>query len=195
MRQKIDPFYVCEDGRKIPLQAISMLEMTEIERGVEADYRERGEPVDQPTYEATTVGGDVITYPLTEDSLVVDGNEEETAKRKEAWERYIDTTERMKAEITQITMQMIIEDGIVVKEIPEEWKTKMARRKVRLPSNPEDLRTFYIMSQYLRTPMDIAGVQLQIIQISSSGVLKDTELEAAKDAFFRSLQETSEGSS
>jgi len=182
-------FYTTEDGRKIPIHAVSMMELTEIERGITAEFIERGEPVDPPTYKVTLAGGDTQEYPLNATILEVADDPDETQRRKDAWALHADTTQRLRSEIGTVTLSVIMEDGIAVGVPPEAWIQKMRRRHVKLPDDPNELRNFYVLQEFLRSPLDIGGVQVAIMQLSTGGIIPEKDIEAAQDTFFRALQE------
>jgi hypothetical protein len=91
----------------------------------------------------------------------------------------------MNAEMNGIITGLILE-GIDIQEIKDEkWLARMKRLGVKLPEDPDALIEFYKKSQLVRTPEDILGVELKIIELSTGRSIPP-EKRAAAEAKFRS---------
>jgi hypothetical protein len=190
---KIRPHIVTEDGRVVPIRSISVIDLKDAELGIEAEYRERGEPIDPPKYYVEVVGGDKVEHTLTDKNLEVAGNPEETDKRKTLWAAYEIATARMKADQGRTTSEIVM-DGIDV-ELPLDnaWILRKKKRHIRVPEDPDELLTYYKMTEILKTPRDLIVAQQEIILLSSSGTVSRKLVEAASAAFFRKIQDIGEG--
>lgn len=189
------PFFYTEDGRKVYFQSISLMDISEAEKGIEQEYRERKEPIDAPTYTVEAVGGAKITKELTKDNLLVEGNETETERRMKAWAEYEVATNAMKSEIGTVTTEIIL-DAIELDVTDEElqaWAEKKRKRHIKIPTEKEELVKRYKMGELLRTPKDLLKAQGEIMVLSSSGAVTREAVEAAEDTFLRSLQEKANG--
>lgn len=187
------PHFYTEDGRKVPICSISLTDLKMAEIGIRQEYAERGEPIDPPTYEVKTVGGDVITHFLDETCLEATGNPEETVRRKTAWLNHLDALSRMKAEIGAVTNDIFL-DGIDV-TLPEDksWIEIKRKRHIRVPDDPEEQLRAYKVGVILRTPRDFVLAQQAIIFLSSSGAVSMEALEAAGESFLRSISQIAAG--
>lgn len=190
----MDTIHITADGRKIPLKAISMLDLIEAQQNIEADFRTRGEPIDPPTYEVPVAGGGKIRKPLTPDILIVEGNEEETRRRQEAWKAHQEALSRMNEEIGRVT-QLIILDGVDV-QLPADrsWIERRKRRYLNVPEDdPDALLVYYKQHEVLVTPEEFLKVQNKIIVMSSSGAIPESAVEAAEAMFRNKIQEIAQG--
>jgi hypothetical protein len=177
--------FVNSNGMKVPCISISMLEMEAMQQNVITDYKQRGEPIEPPTYEVEVAGGGTQPHPLTINNLEVEDNPDETTRRKVAWALHQDALDRMNEEMNSIRTGMILE-GIDIQEINDDkWFARMKRLGVKLPENQEALIDFYKKSQVVRTPEDILGVELKIIELSTGKPIPP-ERRAAVEAKFRS---------
>lgn len=182
--EKERPHIFTEDGRKVFIKSISMLELEEAEQGLEKHFRAQNEPLDPPTYTVEVAGGGEVEYPLTADILEVEGNPKETARRKAEWAAYADAVFRFEAEKGRISQEIILE-GIDI-EVPEDgaWEARMKRRYIEVPEDDPVLkRQKYILTEILKTPDDWLTVQAEILLISSSGAIRREDVEAASATF------------
>ena len=185
------PFFYTEDGRKVYFNSISLMDISEAEKGIEQEYRERGEPIDPPTYTVEAVGGAKITKELTKNNLLVDGDEVETERRMKAWAEHEVATNAMKEEIGTVTTEIILEaiEIDVTDEELQAWAEKKRKRRIKIPTEKDELIKRYKMGELLRTPKDLLKAQGEIMVLSSSGAVTREAVEAAEDTFLRSLQE------
>lgn len=191
MEKEIErPSCITEDGRKVYIQSISMLEYSKVEEGVKREYVERGEPIDPPMYEVTTVGGGKVKLPLDGKNLTVEDNEEETARRTLEWQSHINALNRMRAEVGAITQDIVLEGVLAIPPMDDAWIEKRRKRKIILPEDPEELLKYYKMTEILRTPSDYILAQGAIMVLSSSGAIKQEDVDAAGASFLRQVQDT-----
>lgn len=182
------PYFYTEDGRKVNICSISLADLKMAEIGIREEYKARGEPIDPPTYETLTAGGDKIKHVLDETCLVKKDDPEETTRRTMAWFAYQDALSRMQAEIGSVTNDIIL-DGID-EPLPadDSWVEKKKKRHINVPSDPEGKLKAYKVGVVLRTPRDFLLAQQAIIFLSSSGSVSKEALEAAGESFLRSIQ-------
>lgn len=183
------PHFFREDGQKVYIQSISMVELEKSEEGIRKEFLERGEPIEPPTYTVKTVGKGSVELPMDETNLEVEGDEEETKKRKEAWFKHVQALARMKIETGQIANEIILEGVLVPEGEPsEEWIRKRRRRHIEIPEDPDELLMLYKMTEILKTPHDLLEAEKHIMILSSSGSLKPEDLAAAEESFQSALQ-------
>lgn len=182
------PCFEREDGQKVYIQAISLLELNKAEEGIRAEYKQRGEPIDPPKYTVRDAGGGETHLPMNESNLEVAGDPDETEKRFALWNAHQDALSRLKVEIGAVTSEIIFE-GIICDPPSEAWIAKKKRRHIILPEDPEELLQYYKMTEILKTPGDLVKAQEEIILISSSGAVRREDIEAAGDTFRRQIQD------
>lgn len=170
--------YVTVNGREIEYQAISLDALRLSWNGIEKQYRERGEPIDPPTYEFETGSGAKITEP--HDATTI-----ETPEEHEKWDKHQDALGRMQYDKSLMQMKYILEDGIPSIQIPDgdNWLEKHKRRMIDIPTDPVKLREFYITSEVLKTPDDIAGITASVMLLSQEGKVDEAALETALESF------------
>lgn len=178
--------YITVNGREVEYQAISLDTLRLSWAGIEKQYRERGEPLDPPSYEFSTGSGAKITEPH---DATTPKNEQEQA----AWDAYIDATNRLQFEKSQMQMQYIWDDGLASLQLPEDdsWLEKHRRRLVEIPDEPDKLREFYISAEVLKSNADIAGITASVMLLSQQGKVDEAALETALDSFLGYMGRTS----
>jgi hypothetical protein len=170
--------YVTVNGREIEYQAISLDALRLSWNGIEKQYRERGEPIDPPTYEFETGSGAKITEP--HDATTID-----TPEEHEKWDKHQDALGRMQYDKSLMQMKYILEDGIPSIQLPEDdnWTEKHKRRMIDIPTDPVKLREFYITSEVLKSNADMAGIVAAVMLLSQQGKVEEAALETALDSF------------
>jgi hypothetical protein len=187
--EKADNVFVNSSGIKVPLLPISMLEMEAIDQNIRKMYKDRGEPIDPPTYEVEVAGGAKVSHPITADNLEVEGNEAETVRRKMQWLIHQDALDRMTKEINRVRTGLILE-GVNV-QIPEDgkWLARCKRLGIILPEDPDELLDFYKKSRIIRTPDDLVDIEMKIIEFSTGTVIPPEKMAAAKAKFLGTIHQ------
>jgi len=185
--------FVTPSGIEVPLRPISLQDLFEAQRNIEAHFREQGEPIDVPTYTVTTVAGDVEEHPLTEKNLDAknkDGspNEEETERRHEEWRAHLAAVERMEGEKARVGREIILEGIALEMPADDEWVERQRRRYIQVPDDPEERRIHYLDRIVFRSVTSINECIVQILELSAQGMVTEEELAAVGDLFRRSLQ-------
>jgi len=176
--------YTTQKGLTIKLMPVNRLTIQMIRSGVRAEFREAGEPIATPTYEAKTVADDVEELPLDAKSLEVPGDEEETKRRTEVWAAHQDALTRLgEEEQNRVTRYQLIE-GVDV-EVPDGFDAKMEKYGIEVPEDPDDRRLLYIMTTALTTMQEVFDVTIRLMALTNRAELTQEMLEAA-EATFRS---------
>lgn len=176
-------------GLEIEFEPISMSTLVLAEQGVEAFFRERGDPIDKPTYKIAVEGGDEIEFELDADHLEAsnkDGtpNEEETYKRKSLWSAHQLAVLALARE-KQKVQSSVMYDALHI-ELPKDdgWIKRQERLYVKVPrDDPYELRRHYIETEVLKTVSDIIELTTRIMEFSTAGVLTEETLAAARQSF------------
>ncbi len=170
--------YITVNGRDVEYQAISLDTLRLSWIGIEKKHRERGEPLDPPTYEVVTASGAKMQEPH-------DATTEKTPEEQIAWNAYQAAVDDLWIEKEQMRMKYIFEDALVGIELPEDntWMEKHKSRLVEIPEETDKLREFYITSEILKSNADIAGIISSVMLLSQQGKVDEASLEAAMDSF------------
>jgi len=178
--------YITSSGAKITIRPISLLAHSMIETGVEFDYRNRGEPIDPPTYEVEVAGGAKTVMQHDATTLDVADNPDQSAANHAAWESYIKARTKMVEEIRKLQTLFLL-DAIEFDFEPG-WETRQRRFKISIPDDPEEKRVHYITTVLLPTHEEQMKIVEQIMRLSAAGVLSEEALEAASKSFRRNVQ-------
>jgi hypothetical protein len=199
------------DGRKVLIRPVSHILLSEIAQNVIREFKERGEPIEPPTYTVTLAGGATQEYTHTEDTLEyplalalketdITSEAEQIANRRTveahaAWAKHKDALKRLQSEINERQFTYAFDEGIEADDsnnawdgtIPEGWLERQHRYGFEPPDDPYEKRLWYILRGLLVTAKDQVLVWTNILALTSEGV-KNEQVEAALD-FFRSAVE------
>jgi hypothetical protein len=174
-----DHFFTTTAGVKIPIQPISLLDLQLAQNAVEKEFRDKGEPIDPPTYEVEVFGSDKLEINPHTEVTIEDASDEE----KEAWQKYLEAVGRLGDEIEQRTALVFLE-GIIF-DLPEDDSWIERRKKLFDEDVPEDedgRKLSYINNVLLKTPADKSGFTLAIQRLSMTGVNEEA-IDAMEELF------------
>lgn len=163
-------------GDIIRLKPASSQTLLLIKSNIEKSFRDRNEPIDPPTYEIETAGGGKETHEHDETTIT-------TEEEKAAWEKYIDASNRMRAELSIKQTKYALLTGIDI-EYPDddEWKQLQEWFGIEIPEDKNERKLHYINTEVLRTPADIKNAVSTILRITWDGV-DPALIEAAEESF------------
>jgi hypothetical protein len=179
-------------GLELPIQPVSRQLIDKAVARVEKRYRERGEPLDLPTYEVAILGGkSTQREPLDEKSLEA-GDEAETARRKTAWAAYQDATGRLAAEKDYLGQKLWLCLGIPVEAPENGWREVQEMLGVEIPVDtpeaPFELKYHWLTTEILKTPDDFLSAITGVTRLSNAGAINEEDYAAAVKSFRDSLQ-------
>lgn len=182
------PHFYTESGLKIHVRAIELDGLNLIDEGARKYYRNLGEPVDPPTIEVKTAGGDKVKRPLTERNLTVENDPEETERRQALWDAHLAALNKVAVEIGRVSAEYLL-DGID-EQLPEDdgWARKLEHWHFEIPDDPVLREIVYKQRVLIKTPVDFARMQAEIMMISSSGTMDREEIDAQIASFFRDIR-------
>ena len=177
-------------GREVPIQPLSPTKLMRAEIGVENAFRDKGEPIDPPTYEVEVAGGGIEEHELDE-TAIESGDAEETARRQEAWDAHQKALTAMKAEQYNITRKIVL-DSIDL-SLPEDdsWVKEQQDNYIDVPEDPYERWVHWIETEVL-LPQDIINIIGDILELSATGLLPEEDVQAAKKLFRRGVYGESE---
>lgn len=156
---------------------------------IEKAYRDRGEPIDPPTYTVHLVGGDEH-MPHDETTLVVDGDEAQTQANQVAWKKYLEARGRLGAEQRDKSNAIQLLDGLDF-EMPTDggWIERQKRRYgVEVPTDPDEQRLHYIETELLITASDLMDAVQTITTLSLAGTVEEEAVREEMASFRRKVQ-------
>ena len=194
--------FATEAGDEFDLVAVREVTVQLAAARVEREFRERGEPIDPPTYQVTnSLGGEVITLPLegptpeqrdeagnvlrpaTPGSLDVRDDPEATALRHALWNRYQMARFRMYQAQVAARYEALIFLGFRV-EVPtdDDWLEDQLMLGFDMPKDGKERKLRYIGHICNERDMTRAISMLQLLQ---SGIGASEEKIAEYEALFR----------
>jgi len=176
-------FYITEGGMKVYYKPMSFLKRSMIQEGLLKEYHERGEPLDVPKVEMEVFGGDMIEQELSQETLIVEGNEEETAKRQKLWQDHIDATNRYNKELKEAEDELLM--SAIEVDLPEDesWIVEQKRLHIQIPDDLHQRRIHYIQTEVLTSMEDLVELTSLIFTKSAVRSINAEDLAIAKDSF------------
>ena len=185
--------YETMDGIQVFCKPISLVDLNLVEGRVLEYYREEGYPVDPPTFEIKTVGGDIEYHEINKDSLIAqnqDGtkNEEKSEERRKLFLAHLDAIQLVDQEVAEIRQEIYLE-GMDV-NLPDDtaWIEKLRRWRVEIPEDKDELKDLYLNRIVFKSPKDMVGCIAFIMEISVDGLVSQEEKESLSDLFLGKLQ-------
>ena len=109
MDKKQQGEFVTRAGKRVRVQAVNWFKVRQIEGVVEREFRERGEPIDPPTYTVEVAGGGTETH-------AHDAKSSSTPEEKAAWQAHLEARQRLLSEQTVRYSRYLVFHGIVIDE-------------------------------------------------------------------------------
>ena len=176
--------YVTLGGIEVPIKPISPTKVMRAELGVEKAFRDRGEPIDPPTYDVETAGGGVETFEMDATAVEIPGDEEETKKRQIVWMAHTEAVLKLKREQFDITRKIVIEAIDLPLPKDESWVEEQKELYIDVPDDPHARWLHWLETEVLN-PQDIIEIITSILSLSAQGILPEEDIKAAT-ALFRS---------
>jgi hypothetical protein len=172
-------------GVEVKLRPVSAERLGQIRRRMIEQARARGEPVDPPEYEATTVTGEVEKHPHDETTL-------ETDQDREAWGAHVAAVAALDRAIGIRMMDYCFIQGVVTDGPTPEWKRMQEWLGEETPEDPLELKLLYVKTGLLETEIDTAQAFAEIMQKTAAG---NKVLQEEMASFLASFRDTTEGES
>lgn len=166
-------------GFTVKIQAITWL-LSEIEKSHAEVYEaETGKkPPTPPTYQVEILGGAKETHAHDATTLVTDAD-------KLAWAVYESALGEYNNFTGERVSRLVLSEGVIIGEVPEAWKKRMAFLKIPLPDDPDELKLLYTKTTVTPEPNDIMGLLTAVMGLS--GVPAEA-LSIAEDMFRREVE-------
>ena len=196
------PFFITQNGDKYYFD-IDSYDLTQMAKaGVEKRYRSEGQPIDPPTYEVTTVGGDIETHPhqviydIDKETgrFIFDENGEpiilkstiETEEQQAEWDAHIAAKNKMVAEQNRLETEMYFES--IQFDILPEWEEKHKRLNIEVPKDLYKKKLHFVKTEILKTADDFINA-LEKMQIESMrGLVPEGEISNLINSFRNTVQ-------
>jgi len=183
--------FVSSAGVRCHLRPVSPALLAAATAAVEREYRERGEPIDPPTYTVMLPSGRSETHPHDETTLIVEGDEAATQANQAAYTAHQDAVQRMKRAQSERLLRALLLGGVTV-EMPADdtWARQQHEiYGIDVPTEPTERRWHYITTEVLVTPADLQQVVAELMEISTAGMTRPEEVRAAIASFRHSAQD------
>jgi hypothetical protein len=179
------------DGQEIRFEPFSWDEYQMSRTGLMAEYRARGEVLDCPQYTVKFASGASQKFDHDAKSILQPppGTEPEdvdriVAEQQETWRLYLDAQRRFNAEDQEVLTEFIYTDSLGHITLPEDtaWETRQTKRRIQIPTDPEEKRRHYINTVLLKGRSDQVDICSTIWAVSM-GVVKEADLDTVKASF------------
>lgn len=160
--------YVTSSGLEVTLAGLPPLVPQRIDSSIEYPNK--------PTYDVTTVSGDIETFEHDLDSL-------ESDEDKQAWTDYLEGMNDAETELTEKLLYAVLLECVEITEYEEEfdaWKKKQKLMGIQIAED-DDENKFYFMQTEVFHDQDDIGEILTIV-MSLTGVSVE-DLAEARDSF------------
>lgn len=169
--------FINSRGEEFPVEAVSVLLIKRIEGDLREQFEDQGKVLDPPQYCTELPNGAEQCFPHDKDTI---DDPKTTDEERETWQEY----QRNVMEFNSLLQDKYL--GAIVMDQPEpkgdEWEVKLRWLDMKIPENPLDKKMLYYTSYVLITDQDIERFVTKVIEISMTGVDKET-LQAARDTF------------
>lgn len=175
MKKIVDNTYTTQDGVKITLHVFSYQAYQMGVATIKKEYRDRGEPIEPPTFTVALDGG--VTREYTHDAKSIlqappgtppDQVSAIVEKQKQAWEDHLKAKERLIAETNALYADYFFEDALCDIRLPDDnssWEDRQRRRHVVIPDDPEAKRRHWINTELLKSPQDMVGLTAKVMSL------------------------------
>ena len=181
-----------EKGATLRLTGISPALVDRLVSEVESRFRKEGEPVDAPTYQLKTVGGDLQTFALTEKALNPQ-DPDEAELRQARWAAYQTALANLIEAQSEARMKFLFTWAVGV-DMPKDdsWQRLVKAAGVEIPTDPDELRFTYLW-YYLLTPFEVQSVYAELQMIAYGKAVSDDDVKSFRkglqDSVWRAARE------
>lgn len=172
--------FITTDGTELELRPISVAILNRISQDIETKYRERGEPLDPPTYTIETAGGGEEIHIHTEETT-------DTPEEKAALAAHQDAQERLSAEQNDKSLRYMVIKG-VASNPPADWLEDAEYFGIDLPDDPRERKWIWI-EEVLKTAGDAQKFATHLMTLSATGGIEEEDLRAVEATFRSATQE------
>ena len=138
-----------------------------------------------PTYEVTTISGEIEIHEHDAATLIVEGNAEQTKINKETWQEYTRLSAELDGEYNTRLMRVVF---LAVEAVPtDDWRNEMEFIGVDLPpKGSAQEKHLYIETEVVRSAQDIAKLMTGVFRLA--GIINEAAVAEAEAAFQRMLE-------
>lgn len=170
--------YTTEQDVLLKLKPVRMVTTQTAVAIVEQEWRDRGEPIDAPTYQIKTVAGEIEEHELTEELLADESawTPEEMRTNRAKWSEHRKALARLQEAQAEKQMKVMIGLGIDC-EVPDDgWEDELAYAGITVPDNPID-RKFYYIWHVATSPFDKGQLQAQLQLVNAGKIVTEADLD------------------
>ena len=171
--------YVTTYGRELEVVPISLILMQKMNIALRKQYEDRGVVLEPPQYCTELPGGAQQCYPHDKDTIIEESTSQED---KDTWDSYESGLAEFNSELGDHVLGAIVMDQPI--EYEDGWEKKLEWLGLEIPEDELDRKLLYVSTRVLRSPDDIQGYMMRVMEISAGSAGSDA-VEAAR-AMFRS---------
>lgn len=183
-------FFVNANGEKYIVHGISPMTIQKIRDDITAKWEQEGKPLPVcPTYEVIIApGGEEIDRELhehTDKTLVVEGNQAQTAANQIMWKEYTRKLNEFEGEYSTRLMKKVF---LAVDVAPDDiWRGEMEFDGTVLPAKGSAAEKYlYVEQRVIQSVADIAKLMAAVMGLA--GIIKPEAVAEAEAAFQRSME-------
>ena len=184
---------ITETGVELRLRAVRMVAMQVALAELERRWREKGEPIDAPTFEIKTVAGVVEEHELSEEmvSSADDWDTKEEYRRNKArWLEHLDACERLEEAKAEQQVRVYIALGVDV-DMPTDdmWERELTYIGLTVPGEDDPVgRKFYYVWHVATSPFDKGILQAQLSLLAAGKMVTEEDLDRFQDIVRSSVE-------
>lgn len=150
VREGVQSFFINSVGKRVECQPVGHDLITNLIKTIEKRYRDRGEPLDPPTYEFEAEGGITMVAPHDETTV-------STLEEKAAWDAHVDALSRLAQEQNEGTLRTLCLRGVRFNPEGEEYRQWLEEEAFigALPEGDLERRYRFIRSNLIVTVHDL----------------------------------------
>ncbi len=182
MDERLNTF-VTSDGTRLKLRSVREVVVAKRMQVIETQLRAAGLPLDPPTRTIVMLGGkgDAEQVPLTEKTLDVVDDPDESERRHAKWTKYQDAlikleeAQREERFKTMLALGVEIEGGVPAIET---WRDTLEYLAIPVPESPLDLKAYYLLFSGVLTDYDLNVLISQIQMLNAGKAVTGEQVEA-----------------
>ena len=153
--------FMTDKNVELELTAIPPVLLERVEIEVENRFEADGEPINTPTFQLETVGGDLQTFELTEKNLNP-ADPKDAELRQAQWNAYVNARGRLRMAQTEARLKFLLTWGVDV-DLPEDdkWQKLVKAAGVPIPEDKDELRFVYLW-YHLLTPFEVKRISVDL---------------------------------
>lgn len=173
------------EGTTIKVKPVSDTLVSLAKASIEREFRQRGEPVDPPTYTVKTASGaEMVEYH--------DATSVQTPDEIAAWNKHVDAVKRLREAQRKHSLKVRLLRGVeFVMPQDNTWEQEQRQLGVDVPTDETDRKYHYLTTEVLKSPEDYLQAIQAIDTLTYAGTIREDDIVQTMDNFRHILQRSS----